>query len=196
MAAEGGTTVETSVLDPRGEEQRVELTEPVLQPSVLDRTLDLGAVSWVALTAIVAGLGALALRLVNLDVWALAPGEARHAYDAFALYQGRPLEPGNDLPETAPLFLLLQAFGFFLFGTTDAIARVMPALLGVAILLVGVAGVLFGVAMLRDGQTLFGVAMLLFGVAGLLVGVAVLRDQHRAEGPTVSARLLAWLKQR
>lgn len=124
--------METSVLDPRGDERRVDSTEPIRQVALLDRTLDLGAVSWVVIVAVVAGLGALALRLVDLDVWALAPSEARHAYDAFALYQGRPLEPGNDLPETAPLFLLLQAFGFFLFGTTDAIARVMPALLGVA----------------------------------------------------------------
>ena len=67
---------------------------------------------------------------------------------------------------------------------------------GVAMLLLGVAMLLLGVAMLRDGQALGGVAMLLGGVAVLLVGVAVLRDLHAGEGPTVSARLLAWLKQR
>ncbi len=77
-----------------------------------------------------------------------------------------------------------------------AVLRDGQTLFGVAMLLVGVAGLLLGVAVLRDGQTLLGVAMLLFGVAVLLFGVAMLRDQHRAEGPTASARLLAWLKQR
>jgi len=70
-----------------------------------------------------------------------------------------------------------------------AVLRDGQTLLGVAGLLGGVGVLLVGVAVLRDGQTLVGVALLLFGVAGL-------RDQHRAEGPTVSARLLAWLKQR
>ena len=99
----------------------------------LDRTIDLGVVTWVTILALLAGIGAVALRLTDLDVWALSPSEAKHAYEAFALYQGRSLEPGADLPETAPLLLILQALGFFLFGTTDAIARVMPALVGVAL---------------------------------------------------------------
>ncbi len=98
----------------------------------LDRTINLGAISWVSILALIAGVGAVALRLTDLDVWALSPDEAKRAYEAFALYQGRSLEPGAELPETAPLLLILQAFGFFLFGTTDAIARVMPALVGVA----------------------------------------------------------------
>jgi uncharacterized protein (TIGR03663 family) len=99
----------------------------------LDRTIDLGAISWVTILALVAGVAAVALRLTDLDIWALSPSEAKRAYDAFSLYQGRSLEPGADLPETAPLLLILQAFGFFLFGTTDAIARVMPAIVGVAL---------------------------------------------------------------
>lgn len=105
----------------------------VRRDTFLDRTIDLGVISWVTIFALVAGFAAVALRLTELDVWALSPSEARRAYDAFALYQGRSLEPGANLPETAPLLLILQAFGFFLFGTTDAIARLMPALVGVAL---------------------------------------------------------------
>ncbi len=103
-------------------------------PSFLDRTLDLGAVSWAALGWTVVLVVGVALRLTNLDVWALAPNEAERAYDAYALYIGRPSAPGDPLPTTAPLFLLLQSFAFFLFGVTDATARLMPTLLGLALI--------------------------------------------------------------
>jgi hypothetical protein len=70
---------------------------------------------------------------------------------------------------------------------------------------------LYGVALLRDGDTLFGVSMLLlYSVAVLLFGVALLRDGDTLHGVAVlllgvallllngltSARLLAWLRQR
>lgn len=121
--------MESSVLEPRGEELGAGGHG---SPWFLDRTIDLGAVSWVTIAWLGALVAAVAIRLTSLDLWALAPGEARHAYESFTLYQGRSLEPGEELPTTAPLFLLLQAFGYFLFGTTDAIARIMPALAGVA----------------------------------------------------------------
>ena len=55
------------------------------QGTFLDRTIDLGAVSWVTILALIAGVGAVALRLTDLDVWALSPSEAQRAYDAFAV---------------------------------------------------------------------------------------------------------------
>jgi len=51
-----------------------------------------------------------------------------------------------------------------------------------AIVLLGVAVLLGGVAFLRDGALLLGVALLLGGVAFLLAGVAVLRDGYGAPG--------------
>lgn len=102
-------------------------------PTVLDRALDLGAVTWGTAAAVATLAVAVALRLVGLDVWALAPYEARNAHDAWLLYQGRPPLPGEGVPETAPLFLLLQALAFFLFGATDVTARLAPALLGLAL---------------------------------------------------------------
>ncbi len=108
--------------------------EPTSPHSFLDRTLDLGAVSWATLAWVVVVATGVAIRLTNLDVWALASNEAQRAYDAYALYIGRPSAPGDPLPTTAPLFLLLQSFAFFLFGVTDATARLMPALLGLAII--------------------------------------------------------------
>ncbi|MDP9363873.1 MAG: glycosyltransferase family 39 protein, partial [Chloroflexota bacterium] len=103
--------------------------------SFLDQGLALGALSWATAIALAAVAVALALRLAGLDVRALGPDEASRAYDAWILYQGRPPLPGERLPETGPLFLLLQSLAFFLFGTTDVTARLMPALLGLGIVL-------------------------------------------------------------
>ena len=128
--------MDTTALDPRARPQ-----EPAGaaggdeggSSSILDRTIDVSAVGWVAVGWVVVAAVAVALRLARLDVWAMAPEEARRAYQAYSLYLGRPLDPGESLPTTAPLFLLLQSFGFFLFGATDAVARIMPALLGLAL---------------------------------------------------------------
>jgi hypothetical protein len=100
--------------------------------SILERPLDLGAVTWGTLVWAAALAVAYALRFADLDVSALAADEARRAYDAWSLAIGRPSDPGRALPETSPLFLLLQAFGFFLFGATDAVARLAPACRGSA----------------------------------------------------------------
>lgn len=101
---------------------------------VLDRGLNLGAVpAALVVAAVVVGV-AIALRLAALDVFALGPDEAERAYDAYALLRGRPLGPGEELGTVGPLFLLLQALGLFLFGATDATARLAPALLGLAML--------------------------------------------------------------
>ena len=83
---------------------------------------------------VLAFLTGVLLRLVRLDAYVLNEHEGNWAYDAWSLYQGRPLPGTDQIPETSPLFLLMQSFMFFLFGVTDAIARLGPALFGVGIL--------------------------------------------------------------
>ncbi|MEJ7761499.1 MAG: flippase activity-associated protein Agl23, partial [Thermomicrobiales bacterium] len=98
----------------------------------LDRGLDLTRVSpWILAWATVI-VSAMAIRLAALDTYALDVEEARRSFFGFALVEGTPLRAGESLPTVGPLPLLLQALGFFLFGVTDAIARLMPALVGVA----------------------------------------------------------------
>jgi uncharacterized protein (TIGR03663 family) len=129
--------VDATTLDPSHRppaSHRAVATAPVPRDSALDRALDLTAVSWWTVAWLVVGLTAIALRLVLLDVYALDPGEARRSYFAFALVQGNPLLPGESLPDTAPLFLLLQSLAIFLFGVTDATARLIPALAGIAMI--------------------------------------------------------------
>ncbi|HEV2106774.1 MAG TPA: hypothetical protein VGR16_00770 [Thermomicrobiales bacterium] len=107
---------------------------PAIERSPLDRALDLSAISWWTVGWLAVAITAVALRLTLLDVYALGPDEARRSFFAFALFQGDPLLPGESLPDTAPLFLLLQALGIFLFGVTDATARLVPALAGIAMI--------------------------------------------------------------
>ncbi|MDQ3694754.1 MAG: 6-bladed beta-propeller [Chloroflexota bacterium] len=101
--------------------------------SILDRSLNLAAVTWETVAWIVVLVVALALRLVQLDGWALAPDEASHAYNAWLLVRGEPAPAGDLLPETGPLLLIAQAMTFFLFGATDVIARLVPAAAGVGL---------------------------------------------------------------
>ena len=105
-----------------------------VERSALDRGLDLTSVSWWTIGWIAIALTAIALRLTLLNVYALDPAEAQQSFFAFALLQGNPLLPGESLPETGPLFLLLQSLGLFLFGATDATARLIPALAGIAMI--------------------------------------------------------------
>lgn len=100
----------------------------------LDRGLDLSAVSWWTIGWIAIVVTGIALRFSVLNIYALSAEEARRSFFAFSLVQGNPLLPGEALPDTAPLFLLLQALSLFLFGATDATARLIPALAGIAMI--------------------------------------------------------------
>ena len=120
------------LVDSRTNSARAEQQRPT---SMLDRTIDLSAVSWSAIGWTGVILVAIAVRFANLDVWALSPDEAFRAFHAFSFYDGRPSPPGAELPTTSPLFLVLQSLGFFLFGATDATARIMPAMLGLALVI-------------------------------------------------------------
>lgn len=99
---------------------------------LLDRRLNLGAAGWFGAFLAVTLLIAFALRFVTLGSLTLSPGESEWAYDAWSFYKGRPLPGGEDLPLAGPLFLILEAIIFFLFGVSDATARAGPALVGIA----------------------------------------------------------------
>ena len=160
----------------------LDVDDRVAEPSILDRPLDLARVTWGTVAWVGAAALAVAFRFANLDVWALSPDEARRAFDAWALHLGRPPLPGQDLPDTAPLFLLLQALGFFLFGTTDAVARVVPALLGL--------GMLGLVAALRP----FAGRDAALGMALLVAGSPVLVFSARLASPEILVAFLALLR--
>jgi len=85
----------------------------------------------VALWGVVAGV-ALVLRLVNLDAAPLSGAEAREALLAWRAVTGQGL-PGADY---SPFLLTMNALLFTLFGASDALARLWPALFGCSLALV------------------------------------------------------------
>lgn len=110
------------------------------RPGLLDRSIDLAGISPYAIAwTVIIAVGAL-LRLIHLDRFALSPSEARLAFDGWNLLSGAPLDPGQSLPETQPLVVILQAVSFFLFGTDDVAARLASAAAGLGLL--GLVGLL------------------------------------------------------
>src|SRR5215207_4397119 len=107
--------------------------DPAL-PSVLDRVVPfVGTTPWQTLGWATALVVAGALRLLRLDGWALDADEAARAYDAWVLFRGQPSVAGESIPNAGALLLLLEGIGFFLFGTSDVVARLVAALVGLAI---------------------------------------------------------------
>ncbi|MDQ4100298.1 MAG: hypothetical protein M3121_07345, partial [Chloroflexota bacterium] len=125
------------------------------EASVLDRGLNISTLSWWSVLLLGVILTALVLRFAALNTYALSAREASWAYHAFALFRGQPLPGGDEIPTTAPLFLILEGFAFFLFGVTDAVARVVPALLGI-----GIIGLIFTLRPLMSTPKLVGMALM------------------------------------
>jgi uncharacterized protein (TIGR03663 family) len=121
------TSVQTAPVQP---------AEPVLapvaerEPGPLDRSISLSGISLYAAAWVVVFAVAAAVRLLHLDRFALSQGEAILAFDGYNLYSGAPLDPGQTLPVTQPLLILLEAMSFFLFGASDVAARFVPVLAG------------------------------------------------------------------
>jgi uncharacterized protein (TIGR03663 family) len=106
----------------------------VFTPGTLDWVIPLlGSHPWQTVGSIITLSVAAALRLLSLDGWALDANEAARAYDAWALFQGQPPVTGDQIPHTGSLLFLLEGIGFFLFGTSDVVARIIPALAGLAL---------------------------------------------------------------
>ncbi len=162
-------------------------------PGLLDRTVNLAGVSLYGIGWLVVVAIAVVLRLVHLDRFTLTPSEAMIAFDGWNLFSGTPLDPGQSLPSTQPLLIVLESMSFFLFGATDVAARIVPALAGIALFplvamlrpIVGRAGTLgmaFFLAIsptavytsrLVDGNVLLALSALLIVVALCRAGLAV-----------------------
>jgi uncharacterized protein (TIGR03663 family) len=84
----------------------------------------------VALWAVVAGL-ALAMRLAQLDAAPLGAAEARQATLAWQAATGH----GTPAADYSPLLLAANSLFFTLFGASDALARLWPAVFGSALTL-------------------------------------------------------------
>lgn len=100
-------------------------------PAPLDRPVSMPGPFGIAaaLTLLVAFL----VRFIRLDEYLLNAREANWAYDAWSMFYGRPLPVGERLPESSPFMLVWNSIPFYLFGVTDATARMGSALLGVGL---------------------------------------------------------------
>jgi len=105
----------------------------------LDGRLDLGRWGWFGVAFVVVAAVGFCLRFVRLDAYVLTQREGAWAYSAWSLFNGKPLPAGQELPDISPLLLLLQSGTYFLFGVTDPIARSLPALTGLGIVLLTLA---------------------------------------------------------
>lgn len=167
----------------------------------------LNAPDWSGLTP-VRGLVAGVLLLAFL---ASLPPSTRHEHSSWLilltgmlLWAGAltALGPGTDVRAEigcAPLFLVGSAGGEIALLAAVGVLRDGAVLVGVSLLLLGMGGAQFGLAMLlvgggwdrpRRGKTVtmglpFGLAMLLVGVSVLLFGVNLLRDGHVVLGIVV-----------
>jgi DNA-binding beta-propeller fold protein YncE/4-amino-4-deoxy-L-arabinose transferase-like glycosyltransferase len=126
----------------RSKHKKVEDDSPMAQDAAeahvvdpLDRTINLGMIRWSTVAIALALIVGAMLRLTQLDRHALSAVEATHAFDAFRFFQGAALQPGESLPKTEPVALLAHSLSFFLFGVTDATARVAGVLFGIGSML-------------------------------------------------------------
>lgn len=98
--------------------------------SLLDRTVDLTRIStptWIFLGLL---LAAALLRLLDLGNRAMHPDESLYAWFSWQFYRGA-LPYQYDPAFHGPLLYHLTAFFYFLFGESDATARLAPALAGI-----------------------------------------------------------------
>jgi uncharacterized protein (TIGR03663 family) len=137
--------------------------------------------SWLTLEkAVYIGLAllALALRLANLGLHPLSDSEAAQALVAWRAYQGQPVgEAGY-----SPLIVTLNLIGFLLLGGSEFVARLGPALLGLALVLLpyglrrylGRAGALAASALFAISPTALYFSRAVNGDIGAAVGGMVL----------------------
>jgi len=142
----------------------------------------------------VAGFGlALALRLYHLNAHPLNETEAHEAMLAYRLVQG---QAAVGLPYS-PAYIFFTYFGFLLFGASDAIARLAPAVFGAGVVLLPlffrkelgreaalVTSGLFAVSagLLAASRSADGA---IFALLALGVGVAAFRNYLAAEASSV-----------
>jgi uncharacterized protein (TIGR03663 family) len=103
------------------------LNDDVLQARIRSPFTGFGLVVTIIL------LMAAAFRFLKLDAYLMGEGEARWATYGWSIYTGSPLPASGQLPDDAPVLQLASAITFALFGVTDAIARIAPAVFGLGI---------------------------------------------------------------
>ncbi|MEX2425271.1 MAG: hypothetical protein WD401_00770 [Thermomicrobiaceae bacterium] len=104
-------------------------TEDSADP-VLARRVDLTAVPLDIVAWIVVLAAAVAIRATGRTAWPLSPGESTIARDAFAFLHGDSLASSAD---AHPVTVQLTAFLFFMFGDSDAVARLLPLVAGIGV---------------------------------------------------------------
>jgi len=122
-------------------------------------------------------MGAAFIRLFDLGRWPLLPSEARQALAAWHFLQGQPAGAS-----VAPLLFDGALGGMFAFGASDAVVRLLPALLGTAVVLTPLAlrrqlghwGALAATFLLAFSPTLVYYSRTLAGLAPTLAGLAAL----------------------
>ncbi|MGH2461787.1 MAG: glycosyltransferase family 39 protein, partial [Chloroflexota bacterium] len=82
-------------------------------------------VAWVVVAAV-----ALGIRLINLDGAPLQPGESVLALDSWQILHHAGIQIAS-----APLLIYLNTLLFLILGSSDAVARALPCLVGVAVAL-------------------------------------------------------------
>src|SRR5438876_10710585 len=94
----------------------------------LDRVIDLSKANWEVLFFVGLMLVAVLTRLMDLGPRALHHDESIHAYYSNLYSRGG----GYNYDPTyhGPFLYHMVALGFFLFGSTDAMARILPIIFG------------------------------------------------------------------
>ena len=104
------------------------LDQPAADPT-LDRAITLGRINGETLAWAAVFFTAILIRLASLGTDALNPNGAHHAYAAYALFRGS----GATLDSTVggPFAVIFGALLLFLFGISDQVIRLGPALAGI-----------------------------------------------------------------
>ncbi|MDI3339876.1 MAG: glycosyltransferase family 39 protein [Sphaerobacter sp.] len=161
----------------------------------LDRRVHLTALSWEGVGWIAAVLVAALVRLIQQTTWPLGATEAGIAADGLALATGGTLSPSA---WTHPLVVEAEALALFLFGPSDAVVRLVPAVAGLGALLllrplrhwVGRSAALAAAVLLALSPTLTFAARIAGSAALLVPGsllVLVLVLRHCSQPTTASA---------
>src|SRR5262249_23025609 len=98
----------------------------------LDRTIDLAKANWEIIFFVGLMTVAVLTRLMDLGTRALHHDESIHAYYSNLYFRGGGYT--YDPVYHGPFLYHIVALGFFLFGSTDATTRIMPAIFGLILI--------------------------------------------------------------
>ena len=118
-----------TTVDTREERPGAPLIDQPAADLILDRAISLGRISGETLAWAAVLFTAVLIRLASLGTDALNPAGAHHAYAAYSLFRGS----GATLDSTVggPFAVIFGALLLFLFGISDQVIRLGPALAGI-----------------------------------------------------------------